>query len=147
MKIFCALLFCFAGCTSPADVGEPCADSADCMEDLSCFARGDENVCMRDCDYEGERFCEDGSVCTMATGPGRPADLGVCYLGGTTAVGSPCETNLECVQGSVCVDNDGAQTCYRACTVGVEGDCETGEVCSMLEAMGDRGFCEADPGM
>jgi hypothetical protein len=143
---FPLLSLAFAACTSPADVGEECTDSADCMEGLSCFEHfgmAVSPVCMRDCDLDAVRLCEDGAVCleTDSTG-GRPADLGVCYLGGSVAVGSACNGNLECVSGAVCVSVGGAQSCYEACSTDASGQCGKGEVCSPLTDMGTNGFCE-----
>ena len=135
-----------AGCSDPAEAGQECADSADCAEGLSCFEHAGaavSPVCMPDCDLATTRLCGDGAVCTRATGPDRPAELGVCYLGGTTATGSECSTNLECELGSICVMVEGAQSCYRACSTEDATTCGDGETCSPLEAMGTNGFCES----
>jgi hypothetical protein len=137
-----------AGCTSPGEVGMACTDSADCADDLSCFAQEGAEVspvCMRDCDRDEDRFCDDGSVCIEAFVDGSPRELGVCYLGGPVAIGSPCEFGVDCAQGAICVDTGDSQSCYAACTVDVEGDCGAGETCTGLEAMGTRGFCEPTP--
>ncbi|MFK7987673.1 MAG: hypothetical protein AB8I08_16770 [Sandaracinaceae bacterium] len=136
-----------SGCTAAALAGEECVDSADCDEGLSCFnhqGAATSPVCMPDCDLETTRLCGDGTVCTtVAETPGidRPANLGVCYLGGTTAVGSACTTNLECTSGSICVNVSGAQTCYPACLT-TDDMCAAGSSCVGLEDMGDNGFCE-----
>lgn len=134
------------GCTSAADVGEACTDSADCLGGLSCFIHEGASVspvCMSDCDLTMTRLCEGGAVCTPATGAGRPENLGVCYLGGTTAVGQACTGNLECVRGAICVSTGGAQQCYRACRTSDMMACPAGETCTPLEGAGTNGFCQA----
>jgi hypothetical protein len=134
-----------AACTDPALVGEECTDSADCDEELSCFEHEGaaiSPVCMADCDLSTTRLCDDGTVCTVATGPSRPAGVGVCYLGGTTDVGSPCTGNLECVAGAICVDTGDTQACFRACSTDDGSACEEGEACTALEMMGTNGFCQ-----
>lgn len=135
-----------AGCTTPAELGEPCVDSADCAAGLSCIVlmHEDARVCMPDCDLTTTRLCDDGAVCTPVASVGRPAELGVCYLGGTTAVGSPCTAPLACVRGALCVVAGDQQVCRRACrTDGSE--CDASEVCTPLENMGTNGFCEPAP--
>jgi hypothetical protein len=97
---------------------------------------------MPDCDLTTTRVCADGEVCTRATGPDRPADLGVCYFGGATAVGSACTSNLECELGSICVSVGATQSCFRACNTDDGSACEETETCSPLEDMGTNGFCE-----
>lgn len=139
-----SLVTCLVGCSSAADVGDPCTDTADCLGGLSCMVHEGAEVtpvCMSDCDITTTRLCEGGAVCTPAMGAGRPANLGVCYLGGTTAVGQACTGNLQCVRGSICVSTGGAQQCYRACTTTDGAGCEAGETCSALEGMGTNGFC------
>ncbi len=134
------------GCTSAADVGEACTDSADCLGGLSCFVHAGaavSPVCMADCDLTTTRICEGGAVCTPATGIGRPESLGVCYLGGNTAIGQPCVGNLECVPGAVCVATGGSQQCYRACRTSDTMACPDGETCTALEGAGTDGFCQA----
>lgn len=155
--IRCAALYAslsLVACGSPAMVSEECAASADCEEGLSCFthAGSDTNLCMADCDLTMTRLCEGGLVCTGHDSATRPAELGVCYLGGTTAVGESCTGNLECEAGAICICTAATdaecmtmpetfQHCYRACSVG-DDTCETGEVCVGLEGMGDNGFCQ-----
>lgn len=140
-----------AACTEPAAIGEACADSADCDVGASCFEHDGAEltpVCMMDCDLSTIRICDDGSVCTVAMGPDRPSTLGVCYLGGTTAVGSPCTRNLECAGGSICVDltptitTDAEQYCFRACRTDDDMGCDATETCNALEGMGVNGFCQ-----
>lgn len=124
-------------------VGEACAESSECAAGLSCFEHQSATpspVCMTDCDLATSRLCGDGTVCTPASGVDRPAGLGVCYLGGTTAEGSACTNNLECARGTVCVITAAAQSCFRACTVD-GSDCGAGETCTPLEGMGTKGYC------
>lgn len=129
-----------AACSSdPGLLGQECVDSADCDAGLSCFNRPGgaiTPVCMMDCDLATTRVCSDGSVCLMREGGGA----GVCYLGGTTAVGAACDGALDCVAGSVCVNSGGATSCFRACVVGDGARCQAGETCSAL--MSGDGFCE-----
>ena len=143
-SLFVSLLV-LGGCTSPAELGEPCTDSADCATGLSCFEHeGAEAspVCMSDCDLTMERLCAGGAVCTPADGVGRPAELGVCYLGGATAVGAACTGNLECVSGAICVTIGSESACYRACrTSDTPSTCPAGETCATLT--GTDGFCRA----
>ena len=148
---FCASLrraaACFA-CTSPAEIGDECADSADCTMGLSCFEHeGVEPspVCMEDCDLSTQRLCSTGAVCTPASGPDRPADLGVCYLGGTAAVGDECNNNLQCALGTICVLSGGSQRCFRACSTDDGSACEAAETCEGLVDMGTRGYCNPTP--
>lgn len=137
------LVFSMAACTQPADVGETCTDTSDCMAGLSCIqpsALSDApTVCMEDCDLTMTRLCEGGEVCTMVPSPGRPANLGVCLLGGTTAVGAACTASADCVAGAICVSAGGAQSCFRACTAGT---CAATEMCVPLVDMGTNGFCQ-----
>ncbi len=142
-----SLLFVGA-CTSPADVGEPCTDTADCKGGLSCIAQGSATdaptVCMTDCDLTMTRLCDGGEVCTTVLSAGRDPNLGVCYLGGATAIGAACTANLECVAGAICVSTGGTQACYRACSTD-ESDCGGAETCVGLSGMGTAGFCQATP--
>lgn len=141
-------LFFVSACTSPANVGEECTDTSDCKGGLSCIAQGSAadapTVCMTDCDLTMTRLCDDGSVCTTVLSPGRDPNVGVCYLGGTTGVGSPCTANLECERGAICVDTGDMQACYRACSTDT-GGCPSGETCAPLTGAGTDGFCQAVP--
>ena len=143
----CFASLALAACGAPVDVGETCADTADCIEGLSCFEHVGADpspVCMPDCTLGASRFCDNGAVCTRAIGADRPADQGVCYLGGTVAVGSDCADNLECVRGAICVARGAldAQLCFRACSTDDAAACEEGETCSPLAEMDTNGFCE-----
>ncbi|HJL15351.1 MAG TPA: hypothetical protein RMH99_06845 [Sandaracinaceae bacterium LLY-WYZ-13_1] len=147
--IRCAPLFAslaLLACGEPALVGEECVDSADCDEGLSCFEHEGAEVspvCMADCDLSATRRCDEGQVCTRATGTDRPEDLGVCYLGGTTAVGEACTGNLECEAGAICVDTGDVQACFVACDTEDGAACAEGETCAPLEDMGTNGFCQS----
>lgn len=140
-----------AACSStPAMTGEMCVDSADCELGLSCVEhQGAElsPVCMADCDRTMVRLCPGGEVCTppLAGGPARDPNLGFCYLGGSTAVGDPCEGPLQCVRGAICVELSGDQSCYRACDTEDGSACEAGETCTELMDMGTNGFCLPTP--
>ena len=138
-----------SACTNPAAVAEPCVDSSDCDSGLTCISQSSAepaNVCMTDCDLDSVRVCADGSVCTpvMDGAPDRPANLGVCYLGGTVPVGDACGRNVQCEQGAVCVLIAEAQSCFTACVVDDGSACAEGEVCTALESMGNRGFCQPE---
>lgn len=142
-----ALFACLAllpACTSPAEVGEPCTDSADCAGGLSCITIGNpedgQYVCMSDCDLTMVRLCEGGEVCTDPLAVGRPDSLGICYLGGETPIGSSCSENWECVAGSQCILPSGI--CRRACSTESTSGCVAGETCRTLG--GTAGFCEPD---
>jgi hypothetical protein len=141
-----ALLALLAGCTSPADEGEPCVDTSDCRGNLACFEHvgaEEPKVCMEICDASTTWICESGLVCLPLT-----AGRGACYLGGTLPVGSSClDRGLECEPGAVCVnfddgDEERAQ-CFKACRPDA-ADCGADETCTLLAMEGTlaRGFCE-----
>ncbi len=151
-----ALLACAAllpACTSPAEVGAPCTDSADCAGGLSCISTSDPEVfvCMPDCDLTMERLCDGGEVCIdpppTGGGTSRPENLGICYLGGDVSAGDPCVDTSECERGSQCIDQGGTTTCQRACTVGAEGGCGAGETCVMVSGAvtPNAGVCQTAP--
>ena len=130
------------GCASPGIVGDECVNSADCDLGLSCFNRPGAAitpVCMEDCDMSSTRVCSDGTVCLARDGGGS----GVCYLGGMTAIGGACTGALDCESGAICVSSGGATSCFRACVVGDDSLCATGETCAAL--MSGDGFCEPTP--
>lgn len=140
-----------AGCDSAAapepdagaQIGQRCADSAstDCAPALSCtVADGRGATCMADCDLRTTRLCEGGAVCLATMAPGRPADLGVCYLGGSTAIGAACTADRECALGAVCVDA-GTQVCRQACGVGLESVCEPGGECLLSSTLSAADYC------
>jgi len=127
------------GCGETVGVGEACTGASDCQDGLSCFNRTGAEitpVCMADCDLGTQRICDDGSVCTEREGGGD----GVCYLGGMVADGAPCESPLECLQGSICVAvSDEEKICARACVVDDGSRCGAGQECAAL--MSGGGFC------
>jgi hypothetical protein len=146
-----------AGCTEPAEVGEVCINSADCVEGLRCIdhvGQDPSQACMSECDPTTTRLCATGEVCGAPCTVGEdgvcrvtdPA-VGVCYLGGTTAIGSDCILNSDCIAGAICVSRDDLdpviQQCYQACTVGDETPCAAGETCMPLTSAGLDGFCDA----
>lgn len=140
--VLLALFALVPACTSPAQLGEPCTDSDDCAGGLSCITVGDPDegtyVCMSDCDLTMTRLCEGGEVCTDPLATSRPENLGICFLGGDTPIGSPCAENWECVRGSQCIQPAGV--CRRACSTESTSGCDAGEMCTMLS--GTAGFCE-----
>lgn len=141
-------VFVLAGCTSPLAVGEPCSDSSDCVEGTSCFFTSsamDQSVCMSDCDETSTRLCGGGEVCIPAASMGIPRELGVCFLGGTTAVGSPCVDTFDCSLGSQCVMVGDVQSCFRACSTDDGSACEATETCEPLVGMGTKGYCAPVP--
>lgn len=137
----------WAGCTSPADIGEACVDTADCMADLTCAdnpSATDPLVCMEACDPRATWICEGGLACLALAGA---TDRGVCYLGGALAAGDSClDRGLECEPGAVCITFDeGARAeCRKACRVEAS-DCADGETCEVLMADRGAGFCEPAP--
>ena len=137
--------FALLGCTSPLMLGEECTNSADCEVGLSCFfvdVDMTRSVCMSDCDEATTRLCAGGEVYIPATTDGAPRELGVCFLGGTTPVGSPCTNTFGCTLGALCVDLGGSeQTCYRACSTGDGSACTSTETCEGLVGMGTKGYC------
>ena len=138
-----------AACTNPLGVGEECSDSNYCEEGSSClYTDGmmSRSVCMRDCDDATTRVCTNGEVCIPATLMGAPREQGVCFLGGTTAVGSACTDTFDCTVGSLCVSVGDAQNCYRACSTDDETSrCLSTETCEALVGMGTNGYCAPMP--
>ncbi|MGF1468291.1 MAG: hypothetical protein ACFCGT_19385 [Sandaracinaceae bacterium] len=133
------------GCSSPpGDVGEACRTSDNCLEGLTCTDRAGAEVtpvCMADCDPSTDRLCSDGTVC-IGFEDEEELEGGVCYLGGETAIGAPCELATDCVPGAVCV-LDGAtdeQTCFGACRTD-DDTCPEGESCQAVEDSDFAGFC------
>ncbi len=139
--------FAFTACSDPAQLGEPCADTADCADDLRCFERrGAEvtQVCMAGCDADTVRICTDGSACIGAVDSDMvPLDEDVCYLGGPVALGELCTGTLDCAAGGLCIDTGTEQRCFQACFTDDAAGCPTGETCAPLQMMGNKGFCQA----
>lgn len=134
-----------SACSSSFGVGEPCTASSDCVDGFSCIyanAEESEAVCMRDCVESETRLCEGGEVCIPAAEMGVPRELGVCFLGGTAPVGSPCMTTFDCELGTQCVELGDENFCFGACTVGDGSACAAGETCEELVGMGDNGYCQ-----
>lgn len=129
-------LTCCAADPDLAEVGEDCTDSSDCYNDASCFNRVSGGpVCMALCSA-GDRLCSDGSVCLASATNSEH----VCYIGGTTAIGSACTGGTECAIGGVCI-NDGTDTlCRQACSTDDGSACAAGETCEPTTSP-PEGFC------
>lgn len=132
-------------CTTPAEVREACADSADCAEDLACVGNpsaSDPLVCMQTCDPTTTWLCAGGEVCLDLVGTPERA---VCYLGGALGAGASClDRELDCVAGTVCVtfEEEGARAeCMKACRLD-GSDCGDGESCAELIPGRNAGFCQ-----
>lgn len=125
------------GSTAPGE-GEACSTSNACATGLSCVndAAGAPR-CMRQC-TRGSAVCDDGSACIDLTTSGA-----VCWLGGATALGSPCSGGTQCARGGVCVSaSSGADpTCEQACLPPSAEYCAAGESCVATTSGG--GFCGA----
>ena len=144
---FVLVVLSLTACSNSFMVGEACTASSDCAEGSSCiFANPDmtEAVCMFDCDESMTRLCEGGEVCIPAAEMGVPRELGVCFLGGDTPVGSPCMDTFDCELGTQCVTLGMESLCFRACTVSDGSACQAGETCEELIGMGDNGYCQPD---
>lgn len=136
------LLLLLAACGDPGtrDVGDACLTSLECPDESVCFptAEPEVNRCMSVCDAE-TRLCEDGTVCLAgASGAER-----VCYLGGEREVGESCEDGDECAAGAVCILEDGAAVCRRACDTRLGTGCAENQVCAELVA--PAGYCAERP--
>ncbi|MBX3272131.1 MAG: hypothetical protein KF729_17835 [Sandaracinaceae bacterium] len=127
-----------AGCASdlPGE-GMACTSANRCAEGLDCVAdASDAPRCMRRC-AAGTGVCDDGLACLeLTTGSG-----GVCWLGGTTALGAACSGGRQCAPGGVCVrPAAGADSvCAQACSPPATTYCEAGERCAELASGG--GYC------
>lgn len=125
--------------------GGHCTASDACQTGLVCLPTGasatdggasSEGLCMRLCDYDAgdgveQRLCSDGAACLTIEG------MRVCYLGGTHAIHTACETDTQCEPGTVCAPD--TLVCTQACTVGTDTPCASNEVCSAVGG----GLCRA----
>jgi hypothetical protein len=110
---------------------DPCPDTHHCIQDRLGDAR-----CMADCSGDDRTLCSDGSFCATST----TGDM-ICWLGGSTAIGSACTSNTECVRGGLCVGlagGTGAALCFQGCN-NVGGTCPSGGTCQMT--LQGNGFC------
>lgn len=147
-----------SGCGERVQVGEACVDSSVCGAGFGCFmADAGDTLCMRRCDPAERAVCEDGTLCFEAdtrSGDGRSARTsagdvapGACMLGGSTGVGAPCTTNLECIKGALCVggpaaDSGAKRTCRLYCNTRVGAGCATGQVCAAARwQRAEDGYC------
>jgi hypothetical protein len=123
------------GSTVPGE-GEACSPSNACAAGLSCVndAAGAPR-CMRTC-TRGSVVCDDGAACVDLTTAGA-----VCWLGGTTPLGSGCSGGTQCARGGVCVSaSTGADpTCQQACLPPSADFCAAGQSCVATSSGG--GFC------
>lgn len=126
------------GAGGPAEAGEPCDLTADCVEGTQCVAtaRGDEvSECMLEC-AAGDRLCADLSACLPLAGGGGH----VCYTGGVVPLNGSCTGSTECM-GGACADVGGDLRCRRPCPSGDATPCVTGEICAPLAEGDPDGFC------
>ena len=138
------IVLVLAGCTTPLIVGEECTDSSDCEDGLSCFFSDSTMTtarCMQDCDDTMMRLCSGGEVCLRTARMGLPREEEVCFLGGSTPVGSPCVDVFECAVGAICVIDGTDQSCFRACDSSDGTACQVTETCEALMGMGTNGYC------
>ncbi len=145
LTLLCSALI---ACSDPVAVGQECSDSSDCLEGLSCFYTSSDmslSVCMSDCEDTTTRLCADGEVCIPASSMDVPRGAEVCFLGGSTTIGSPCVDSLDCVRGALCVIAGASQTCAQACSTDDGSACGATETCEALAGMGTKGFCAATP--
>ncbi len=92
--------------------GDVCRVPSDCGDALICAGDGEQFKCMERCDRAGT-LCEGGEVCT-ALGTSETGEA-VCFLGGSTLRGEPCDLNTECEVGHLCFGASGRRYCLEAC--------------------------------
>lgn len=137
IALTCGVLAGACGSTAPGE-GAACSTSNACATGLSCVndAAGAPR-CMRQC-TRGSAVCDDGAACIDLTTSGA-----VCWLGGATAIGSPCSSGTQCERGGVCVSPaSGADSiCAQACLPPSTEFCAASETCTATT--GGGGFCGA----
>jgi hypothetical protein len=118
-------------------VGEACTAPDECVADASCIGTSVDGrfICMEHCAPAG-RLCADGSVCVARLGAAEP----ICYTGGATERGEACETNLDCVAGTLCFGVGGEHYCLDACHTLDADVCGESQVCQ-VGAQSSRGLC------
>jgi hypothetical protein len=130
LAVALALVGCGAG-----DLGALCERPEDCLERLTCVENLDgRGLCMLACEA-GARLCDDGTVCLTTPTAGL-----MCWLGGTTPIGRPCETQLACEPGTVCHEG----VCLQACDLSRDRPdlvCERAEVCVAVASGSVDGVC------
>lgn len=115
-------------------VGDSCAGPGECVTDALCVGNPQgEFRCMATCPAP-YTLCAGGAVCLSSS----VGDSSICYTGGTQSQGNPCQTNLDCDDGNLCIGRDDLFLCHQAC--GIDEDCEADERCRMLDT-GSR-VCE-----
>jgi hypothetical protein len=110
---------------------DPCPMTHHCIED-----RNGDTRCMADCTDDDVTVCPDGAFCANLLS----GDM-VCWLGGSTAIGATCTSNVECVHGALCVGlvgGTGASQCFQGCN-NSPGQCPSGGTCQMT--LSGNGFC------
>ncbi len=131
------VLFLGLGCALPGE-GEPCTDANKCDEGLTCVNNAsDKPTCMRDCAVS-DVTCDDGLACVALS---DSTTSGVCWPGGSTALGETCTGGQQCTGGGICVNTGGGATCHQACKPPSTEFCQTGEIC--VDSTGG-GFCRVE---
>ena len=140
LPVFMLLILTLAGCGSPGtrgDVGAPCGEDGDCLEDFVCLQPFPGGYCSMDC---GQDSCAPGSRCVdlndlmqcmkecAATTDCREDEGYVCNHG---VCDLPCTNNDECLDFEKCGD-DGV--CVQRDDLEPGQECETDDHCA-------SGFC------
>jgi hypothetical protein len=99
----------------------PAAPAVNCNSPVTTSGSPTDS-CVDSCRYEGG--CAWGFTCT-AVGNVNNSRIGLCLVNGGSAVGTPCQSNIECAYG-YCV----AGKCSRDCTA--DGLCPTGSTCTTV---------------
>lgn len=115
--------------------GSICSSPVECAPIDLCTAAGDSTFrCLRLCDT-AYTLCEGGEVCTPLDNlPAR-----VCYPGGRVPERRPCEVNLDCERGNLCLGRPGERYCIAACDASTSDGCEEAQECVALEEK--KGYC------
>lgn len=93
-------------------IASRCDEESDCRDNLVCAGAAGQERCMEPCGAS-DRLCDDGLVCTM-TRTTTSAGEYVCFVGGTTPIGSACTESAACESGTVCAN----EVCQQACVFG-----------------------------